>query len=243
MRVQFFSILFLVYVVYGKKIRNADDKTRYNSCDDVFRSGNYNVSGSYNVFLNSTEPFQVHCDFAAGRTVVPIMQQKYGHISFKRYFRDYVIGFGNQALGDFWLGLARIKTLTDNGYRVLTVTMQDCAYQIKVLRYNYFFLGPAHQRYPLHIGGYVSSHVLPDDFGYNNGMPFSTMDRPDVHSCAIYQKGGWWYNHCTLTLPTGHYYAGCYYKPSGKFYDGIYYKDWHGFGYSMKYFKMELSNF
>jgi hypothetical protein len=58
---------------------------------------------------------KVHCDFAAGRTIVPIMQQKYGHVSFKRYFRDYVIGFGNQALGDFWLGLARIKTLTDNG--------------------------------------------------------------------------------------------------------------------------------
>ena len=52
---------------------------------------------------------------------------------------------------------------------------------------------------------------------------------------------GWWYNFCTLTLPTGRYYPGCHYSPVGKYYDGIFYRDWHGFAYSLLYYKMELS--
>lgn len=121
------------------------------------------------------------------------------------------------------------------------MTLQNWGNEIKTIQYNYFSLGSWTKRFPLRIGGYVSSHVLPDDFSHNNGMPFSTIDRPDRHSCALHQGGGWWYNYCTFTLPTGHYYTGGAYNPIGQYYDGIYYKDWLGYGYSLKYIKMELS--
>ena len=54
------------------------------------------------------------------------------------------------------------------GYHVLTVTMQDCNHIVKVIRYNYFALGPHSSRYSLSIGSYVSQHVLPDDFRLEN---------------------------------------------------------------------------
>ena len=111
-----------------------------------------------------------------------------------------------------------------------------------VIQYAHFAIGPEVDGYRLSIGGYRSSHVLPDDLSHNNQMRFATYDRPDVHNCATNQRGGWWYNYCTLVLPTGKYYPGGHYVPlPGKFYDGIYYKDWLGFGYSLKYIKMELS--
>ncbi|XP_045166602.2 fibrinogen-like protein 1 [Mercenaria mercenaria] len=239
------SIVFLIsiYVCFGEgiSVKNVNDKLKYNDCDDVLRSGSYRESGNYVVFLNSSEPLQVYCNFESVEARTPIMQQKYGRENFQRYWHDYEYGFGNAASGDFWMGLKHMKRLTDTGFNVLTVTLQDCKNTIKVIRYNYFRLGPAYQRYPLRIGSYVSSSVLPDDFYHNNGMQFATIDRPDHHNCATHQRGGWWYNYCSFSLPTGRYYIGCYYKPSGGFYDGIYYKDWHGFGYSLKYIKMELS--
>lgn len=125
---------------------------------------------------------------------------------------------------------------------MLRVTLQDWNHVIKVLQYKHFHVGPWSQQFPLSIGGYVSGHVLPDDFSHNNGMLFATYDKPDRHQCAINQKAGWWYNYCTYTLPTGFYYhTGGPYTPSGPFYDGIYYSDWLGFGYSLKYIRLELS--
>lgn len=228
----------------GENILNQKDPIKYNDCDDVFRSGRYKESGSYLLFLNTSKPLEVYCRFEPlNASSAVIMQQKYGRISFVRHWEDYVHGFGSLISGDYWMGLAGMKALTDSGYHVLTITLQDWAYRTKVLRYNYFFLGSPSQRYQLHIGGYVSSSILADDFGHNNGMPFATIDRPDAHNCAIHQKAGWWYNYCTYTLPTGFRYNGGHYTPSGGFYDGIYYKDWLGYGYSLMYIKMELSRY
>jgi len=129
------------------------------------------------------------------------------------------------------------------GNRVLTITLQDWSHAIKTLRYNSFSLGSYSDRFRLSISGYVSSNVLPDDLSFNNNMIFATYDQPDHNNCAGNQKAGWWYNYCTYTLPTGHYYQNGPYTPTSSFYDGIYYNDWHGYGYSMKFIKFELSRY
>lgn len=155
--------------------------------------------------------------------------------------RSYVGGPGKcNSIVILCIGTKIVTLLIFLGYQILAVYMHDWHGNIQIIQYNYFVLGPAIHRYPLHIGKYVTSHVLPDDFSFGDGMQFATIDRPDINNCAYHQKGGWWYNYCTLTLPTGHYYQYGPYTPSAGFYDGIYYKDWHGFGYSLKHIKLEL---
>jgi len=223
-------------------VLNLGDFNKYRDCDDVLKSGHYKEPGAYLVYVNSTVPLNVYCHFDVGVGRFVIMQQKYGRQSFVRPYSHYTVGFGSASSGDFWYGLSKMKFLTDTGNRVLTVTLQDWNNVIKVIRYNYFALGPASDRFRLNIGGYVTSHVLPDDFSHNNNMQFGTIDLPDIHGCATHMRGGWWYNYCTFALPTGHYYQGGPYHPTGGFYDGIFYNDWHGFGYSLKYIRMDLSS-
>ncbi|KAL4227088.1 angiogenesis [Mactra antiquata] len=211
---------------------------KYNSCDDVLQSGHHNESGNYYVLLNTSKPTEVICRFENKIAYTSIMQQKYGRENFHRGWNDYVLGFGYPASGDFWSGLRTIRALTDSGHRVLTVTMQDWRNEIKIIQYRFFELD---NTYRLRIGSYVSGHVLPDDFFHNNDQLFATYDRPDINNCAGEQRAGWWFNYCTLVLPTGQYYVGGPYTPAGRFYDGIYYKDWLGFDYSLKYIKLELS--
>ncbi|KAL4227087.1 angiogenesis [Mactra antiquata] len=214
------------------------DSLKYNSCDDVLQSGHHNDSGNYYVLLNASKSPEVICRFVNNTAYTTIMQQKYGRENFHRGWNDYEFGFGNAASGDFWIGLRTIKVLTDAGHRVLTITMQDWRNEIKIIQYRFFALDFT---YRLSIGSYVSGHVLPDDFSHNNGLIFATYDRPDRNNCAREQKAGWWFNYCTLVLPTGQHYVGGPYTPKGRLYDGIYYKDWLGFDYSLKNIKLELS--
>ncbi|XP_060583551.1 angiopoietin-related protein 2-like [Ruditapes philippinarum] len=232
-------VLAIVSDIYAIDLLKADGRIIYNDCHDALQHGN-NKSDFYMVRFYTSEPFEVYCRFGVNGPGIPIMTQKFGSVNFARGWHDYEYGFGIQSSGDFWLGLSRIKMLTDTGYQILTLTLKDWTRDIRTIRYNYFALGPASLRYPLHIGKYVTSHVLPDDFAFSNGMPFATIDRPDANKCAYHQKGGWWYNYCSQTLPTGHYYHYGPYIPAGFFYDGIYYKDWKGFAYSLKYISLEL---
>ncbi|XP_052781875.1 microfibril-associated glycoprotein 4-like [Mya arenaria] len=221
---------------------NVGDVVQYKDCDDILKSGKYQKPGAYLVYPNSSEPITVYCDFGLNIVTHVIMQQKYGLVSFNKSYKDYDSGFGNVSEGDFWIGLQNMTKYTNAGYNVLTLTMQDWSNQTKVVRYNNFRLGTAAEGYRLTIGGYHSANSdLPDNLYHNNGARFATPDKPDTQNCATNQGGGWWYNYCTFTLPTGHYYSGGSYTPPASYYNGIYYKDWHGFAYSLKYIKMELS--
>ena len=119
----------------------------------------------------------------------------------------------------------------------MRVTLQDWNHNLKEIYYK-FALGPAFNAYFSHYQG-----TLPDDFSYNNGMPFSTYDRDSTHyGCAKAVLAGWWYNHCTYTLPTGHYYLNGYYPVhTGEMGDGIFYADWYGVNYSLKYIRIDLA--
>ncbi|WAR26130.1 ANGL6-like protein [Mya arenaria] len=201
------------------------------------------VLGDTNIPAGAVEfEGDVYCTFEEGSGGFVIMQQKYGHVSFVQNYQRYLYGFGSAHLGDFWFGLIKTKALTDHGYNKLTVWMQDCNNILKKVIYNWFSLGPfsTHFKLNIHSFDHLNSN-LPDDFSFNNGMPFATYDKPDINHCAIHQRGGWWYNRCTKTLPTGRYYQNCWYTPQRGFYDGIYYEAWRGYSYSLKYIRMDLS--
>nr|XP_034307762.1 angiopoietin-related protein 2-like [Crassostrea gigas] len=125
------------------------------------------------------------------------------------------------------------------GNTIQTINMQDWHGNNRSVRYSHFSVSPQPYYY-LNIHGFQGD-VL-DDLSHNNGAYFTTFDRYDAEHCAIHQKGGWWYNNCTSALPTGQYYHGGPYTPTSRYYDGIYWKDWQGYGYSLKFISMTLSN-
>ncbi|WAR26131.1 MFAP4-like protein [Mya arenaria] len=169
---------------------NADDFAKYEDCDDILKRGQYQQPGPYLVYLNSSEPITVYCDFDVNTGRLVIMQQKYGRVSFRMPYVHYTSSFGSLSGGDFWVGLHNMWSCSMNGYTVLTLTMQDWSNQIKRVRYNHFSVGNANSMYRLSIGGYDSANSdLPDDLYHNNGMPFATFDKPDTHNCAQNQGG------------------------------------------------------
>ncbi|KAH3741972.1 microfibril-associated glycoprotein 4-like [Dreissena polymorpha] len=223
-------------------VLNDADITKYRDCDEILASGSYKEAGAYRIYLNQSEPIVVYCQFELGSVSYVISIQKLGRVSFVQNFYNYEWGFGSIGGGDGWLGLRRIKALTDAGNNKLTVTMQDCNNVVTTLVWYHFSLGSPASRYTLYVNSYASGNVLPDDLSHNNGMPFSTIDRPDVNNCALHMRAGWWYTYCTYALPTGKLYPQCGpYTPLGGFYDGLFYSDWRGFGYSLKYFSMAIS--
>ncbi|WAR22497.1 TENN-like protein [Mya arenaria] len=230
----------------GKELLNDDDSTKYRDCYDVMTRGMYQKSGLYRVYLNLTETQTVYCEFEDNVPSLVVMKRWYGYPSFKRSFADYTRGFGLPPHGDFWYGLSNMKKLVDHGYHILNMTMVDCSGQVKFVVYNWFDLGPLSQRFKLFIGHYDNRSTLKDDLSYNNMMPFATMDRPDQHGCVHSLHAGWWYNFCTLALPTGQrYYDYCGDRPTKETYichhDGIFYKDWHGNCYSMPWVRITLT--
>ena len=126
-----------------------------------------------------------------------------------------------------------------SGNNILTVNLQDWAQNNRNARYNHFKLLDS-TYFTLSIGYY--SGDAGDSMAHNNGIRFATPDRPDPHSCAPHYQGGWWFNYCTYAYLNGKYYVGGPYTPSGQYYDGIYWYSWGGFGYSMKFAQMMLSN-
>lgn len=212
----------------------------FKDCDEVRKSG-HTEPGQYLLWTPKKKTLKVHCEHGLNASTVLILQRKFGDISFTRSWAEYQVGFGVSSR-DYWAGLETIYKLTNfQGYNVLTFYMQDWQGNNHNVRYSYFHVTDYSQGYRLSVSGYSGS--VPDDFSYNNGMPFATYDVGDQKNCAKNQKAGWWFNYCTYTLPTGHYYYGGPYTPSGGFCDGIFWQDWNTYkcAYSLKYLSMVLS--
>ncbi|XP_046355722.1 angiopoietin-related protein 2-like [Haliotis rufescens] len=216
---------------------NKHDKLLYGDCHEVRKVGGYNVSGVYTLHINKTSSFQVHCEHTADNSFTVIQRRMSGAVTFIRQWSEYVAGFGS-VQDSYWAGLSQILYLTSTGNNVLTINMQTWDGEAQNVRYSFFRLQDPNT-FTLNIGGFSGS--VPDDLFYNNNMPFATYDRPDPNSCATQQSAGWWYNYCSYALPNGVYYTGGSYTPTGGFYNGIYWKDWRGYGYSLKFLSMSLS--
>jgi len=106
-------------------------------------------------------------------------------------------------------------------------------------KYVSFSVGSEASKYKLSVSGYDSRSTGGDGISYHNGMKFTTFDvdndRRRPGNCAYATKGGYWYNDCTNSNPTGLYLVG------GQM-------DWSGINwypakrnnYSFKFIKMTL---
>lgn len=216
---------------------NENDVQQYGDCGAVRKFGGYMKTGVYKLWMNSTTSFKIVCIHEKNNSFNVIQRRVDGSVNFNQPWHSYQYGFGN-AQGNFWIGLNQIYYFTSTGNTILTVNLQDWAGNNRNARYYFKLTEP--NSYTLSIGQY--SGDAGDSMSNNNGMRFATPDRPDNRGCAPGYQGGWWFNYCTYAFLNGKYYIGGPYTPSGSYYDGIYWNTWGGFGYSMKFAQMMLSN-
>ena len=146
-----------------------------------------------------------------------------GSVDFYRYWTDYEDGFGNLN-GEFWLGLSKIRRLTQEGpNNTLRVDLGGFFGDKGYAEYSIFSIGSSTTKYTLTVGGYSGN--VTDGFSSDSGSKFTTSDSDNDKwqsgNCAQYYKGGWWYN------------TGCYtnvninsrYNPSS----GISWAGWYKF--------------
>nr|UCK81473.1 fibrinogen domain-containing type 1 protein 1 [Arenicola marina] len=205
-------------------------------CQDHWDNGE-RVAGVFTIFPNGTYPVKVLCQHNETATSTVIQRRYNGKENFNRPWNDYKMGFGSPQ-ADYWIGLDTIHHLTWQGGNSLQLHLQEWGGSSAVMTYSDFQVSDESTRYRVYVSGAYGA--LSDDLGYNNGMVFSTYDRPDAYNCAINQNAGWWFNYCTYTSPNGKYYRGRYRLNPRGFYDGIYYKDWLGYDYSMQHTAMVL---
>ena len=84
------------------------------NCAELYNS-DQRISGVYTIYPDDKLPFDVYCDqttTGGGWTVI----QKRLKVSddFNRTWDDYKHGFGNFLVGEYWLGLEKIRRLTEN---------------------------------------------------------------------------------------------------------------------------------
>jgi len=82
-----------------------------------------------------------------------------------------------------------------------------------------------------------------DSLTYHLGQKFSTRDQDnDVYpgvSCAVRDKGGWWYKYCHYSNLNGLYRVGNYTSS----FDGVVWFHWKGWYYSLRFTEMKIRPF
>lgn len=167
-------------------------------------------------------------------------------VLFNRGWDEYKVGFG-QFNGNFWLGLEKIKAITDAGTNEVYIGIQtydDSYYKFAWARYTFFGLSDEKEHYKLNLGDYVPDSTAGDSLASHGGAYFSTKDRDhdksDKYHCADLLSSGWWYNTCHDAHLNGIYYnfPGSIKKPQVP--DGITWQTWTGNSNSLKTVVMAL---
>lgn len=129
-----------------------------------------------------------------------------GKVSFDRFWKDYVKGFGDLN-ADYWAGLKNINKLTKHPNEIsFELLMKNGKTATAV--YGGFQIENEDAHFRLHVSGtgtynremmnYVDAEG--PGFYFHNGMMFTTKDADhDVYgtNCAhSYDNGGWWYKAC-----------------------------------------------
>jgi len=128
-------------------------------------------------------------------------QYKNPQYYFAREMKEYVDGFGDPSK-EFWLGLDKIVSLTNNGAELL-VELETFEGEKVFARYSSFKVdGP---EYRIHVSGYSGN--AGDTMKIDDGMAFSTRDSDkDLwgQDCSSTRgHGGWWFNGCGLANLNG----------------------------------------
>lgn len=208
-------------------------------CTELFNKGEAN-SGIYVVKPNQSEPFNVFCEMSSEGGSTVIQRRVDGSVDFDQMWEKFEKGFGDLEK-DFWLGLEKIHSLTQQGLYILRVDLEDWKEEKHWAEYRFSLEDPS-KDYILHVSHF--SGDLPDTMANSNGMRFATKDRnTDNHrnsNCArSTTAGGWWLNACGENNLNGRY---VWLRPKGRSMrrKGIQWRHGTGSSYSLKTTKISI---
>ncbi|CAL8393282.1 unnamed protein product [Boreogadus saida] len=167
-------------------------------CHEVFTSGQ-RASGVYTIQPASSDPFSVLCEMKSDGGWTVIQKRQDGSQSFNQLWGSYQKGFGHLN-GEFWLGLDRIHSLSNQGRQTLQVQLSHRTGEEQLVNYRFRLDGPEND-YALHLAPTNPAGVRAGAMATGaSGLPFSTADRDNDLSadvnCAKSLSGGWWFSSC-----------------------------------------------
>lgn len=201
----------------------------------------------------SVEPFLVYCDMDDGGGWTVIQRRINGNVNFERNWEDYKNGFGHfqSSRDEFWLGNDHIHVLLRDGENVMKIDLMDWNGQKSYAMYDSFRVSDEKDKYRLHYGMYSGqagdalsggANMVEQWSASHNGMQFSTRDQDHDRymqgSCAVENRGGWWYNRCHAANLNGRFYRGGEYK--AKYDNGVVWSTWRGLWYSLRHTTMKI---
>ena len=151
------------------------------NCAELYNS-DQRISGVYTIYPDDEAPFDVYCDqTTAGGGWTVIQKRLNGYVDFNRTWDDYKYGFGNFLIGEYWLGLEKIRRLTenktDNRLRVV-LGVNDTKLLVPTntlyAEYAWLKIGDEGAKYQLHLGNIISK---PKAINVNSSFTFIIIIR------------------------------------------------------------------
>lgn len=154
---------------------------------------------------------KVFCDMETAGGQWTLIQRRWkGDHSFEQDWQHYKDGFGDVALGDFWLGNDYIHEMTTSSDYALRIDMWDSLGKYSYAQYSTFRVLDENDNYRLVLAGFSGN--ASDAMEYHNGMSFSSPDKDNDASaathCGRFYGSGWWYNHCQFVNINGRFNTG-----------------------------------
>ncbi|NXL88662.1 ANGL3 protein, partial [Alectura lathami] len=198
-------------------------------CTALYHSG-MRSSGVYSIKPNGSEAFDVFCETKFGTSWTVIQNRVDGSLDFNQTWDAYAEGFGDLN-EEFWLGLNKTYSITQQGDYILRIELQDWKDNKRYIEYA-FRLGGPETDYVLLLSRISGS--IPNALPEQTDLRFSTADHDTAlindFSCPQNYLGGWWHSECEETNLNGKYVAprskgrldrrkGLYWKPKkGRYY-------------------------
>ena len=212
------------------------------NCKEIYDRDGLTQSGLYAVQPNDNGgEFIVYCDMNLHGGQWTVIQRRTGDsLNFERPWDCYRNGFGDLT-GNFWLGLEKIKRLTQycgsiDGSTELYIGLEDHFGLTTFAHYRKFKLGTELEKYMIIVNGY--NGTAGDSLSSHSGENFSTLDQDNDVSdrhCARDFRGGWWYNeNCYDSNLNGKYYTADQNIQHARSKDGIVWQTWRQDTYSLK---------
>lgn len=202
-------------------------------CKEIYDDGQ-TTSGLYRINPGGSEAeFTVFCDMKLRNGGWTIIERRVNDdTSFNRSWKAYRNGYG-EFNENFWLGLQKIKDITDCGTFELYIGLHSFhpTDTVTFALYNSFSLDTEANKYALGLGTYDLSSTAGNALLNHDGEKFSTPDQDNdansMRHCASEFSAGWWYNNCHDSHLTGIWYANGI-LPNVNVPDGIIWETWRG---------------
>ncbi|KAM7014051.1 angiopoietin-related protein 3 [Passerculus sandwichensis] len=194
-------------------------------CTALYHTG-VQTSGVYTIQPNGSEAFNVYCETKFGTSWTVIQKRVDGSLDFNQTWDAYTNGFGDLN-EEFWLGLKKIYSITQQGNYLLRIELQDWRGNRRHIEYSFSLGGPS-TNFTLQLAR--TSGSIPNALPEHARLRFSIGDTAGGPSCPQSHPGGWWHSECEETNLNGNYVTprsrgrldrgkGLYWKPKkGRYY-------------------------